>query len=466
MAVRTPRDGGGDDSLFAEAAAQAVLNARKTPLRSGGDLGGGVFDATTLGDFLGVTPRPQLAVTPNLTPHATPSRQAAVGGAAPGSSLGALTSSWRPDGRSPHLSGSARAGMPSLVAADTLGVNELDGASAGRFAEMPASVRKRFDRERRQEISVQLSSLPAPVNEYSIVMPDVSAAMAEAEAEEREVAETMAADQDALDVTEREYASGLATEANASATRSSAFQREMPQPVVISRESASAAGDDDASHTCSSDVAGGATPPPAQLAHAARLVAAEAVTVLEMDHDADGPLSLPNGALLAAEAVNKRRRQLKPMELDLLSHAEEMLQVEAARVHAATVFTGGSSSSAFDAMATRIDVEVIYVPALRKYTDASSVPAADVAIAREQQLHLCKNSLTREGKNAAKLEKKLELLLGGYRRRSALLSARCETAAQAVSEKQIELGCFAALADQEDVARSQVRKEPQLPLEY
>ena len=72
--------------------------------------------------------------------------------------------------------------MPSLVAADTLGVNELDGASAGRFAEMPASVRKRFDRERRQEISVQLSSLPAPVNEYSIVMPDVSAAMAEAEA--------------------------------------------------------------------------------------------------------------------------------------------------------------------------------------------------------------------------------------------------------------------------------------------
>ena len=189
MAVRTPRDGGGDDSLFAEAAAQAVLNARKTPLRSGGDLGGGVFDATTLGDFLGVTPRPQLAVTPNLTPHATPSRQAAVGGAAPGSSLGALTSSWRPDGRSPHLSGSAMAGMPSLVAADTLGVNELDGASAGRFAEMPASVRKRFDRERRQEISVQLSSLPAPVNEYSIVMPDVSAAMAEAEAEEREVAE-------------------------------------------------------------------------------------------------------------------------------------------------------------------------------------------------------------------------------------------------------------------------------------
>ena len=75
-------------------------------------------------------------------------------------------------------------------------------------------------------------------------MPDVSAAMAEAEAEEREVAETMAADQDALDVTEREYASGLATEANASAKRSSAFQREMPQPVVISRESASAAGDD------------------------------------------------------------------------------------------------------------------------------------------------------------------------------------------------------------------------------
>ena len=75
--------------------------------------------------------------------------------------------------------------------------------------------------------------------------------------------------------------------------------------------------------------------------------------------------------------------------------------------------------------------------------------------ASQQQLHLYKNLLTRDAKRAAKLEKKLELLLGGYRKRSAALATRCVAARQAISERQIELGCFEKLAGQEGLARMQ-----------
>ena len=75
--------------------------------------------------------------------------------------------------------------------------------------------------------------------------------------------------------------------------------------------------------------------------------------------------------------------------------------------------------------------------------------------ASEQQLHLYKNLLTRDAKRAAKLEKKLELTLGGYRKRSAALVTRCQTARNQISEKQIELSCFEKLATQEGLARMQ-----------
>ena len=99
MPTRTPRvgGGGGEDTVLAEAAAQAALLARETPLR-GGD-SAGVLAPEALGDFSGVTPRHSVAATPNPIADATPSRQA--GGATPAAgSLKALKGGATPSGRS------------------------------------------------------------------------------------------------------------------------------------------------------------------------------------------------------------------------------------------------------------------------------------------------------------------------------------------------------------------------------
>ena len=53
------------------------------------------------------------------------------------------------------------------------------------------------------------------------------------------------------------------------------------------------------------------------------------------------------------------------------------------------------------------------------------------------------------------IEKRLELVLGGYRKRSATLVSRCQALRQAISEKSIELNCFEKLQVTEGLARQQ-----------
>ena len=87
----------------------------------------------------------------------------------------------------------------------------------------------------------------------------------------------MAIDEDAIDGIAREEASAAAAEAAVLAQRSSAFQRSMPRPLIVNRESASASA------------AGG----PAALSAAAQLIASEAVRMLEVDHASDPPKGAP-----------------------------------------------------------------------------------------------------------------------------------------------------------------------------
>lgn len=317
----------------------------------------------------------------------------------------------------------------SATPRDALGINDADGSLGG--AELPVSVRKRLERERRAAITAQLDMLPAPVNEYSIVMPDVAAAEAEAMEEDAADAAANAIEEDALDAAEREHAAGVAAEAALLAKRSSAIQRAMPRPLIVNRESSSA----------SAPGVGGS----AELAAAAQLIAAEAVRMLEADHATDPPKGAP-------PAEGKKKKPLKPIDLELLGKAHGLLQEELAATSAPRA---AEIEARFAEAWTAADGDFLYVPSLQKYAEASSVAAADVAAAREQQLHLIKNLMTRDAKKAAKIEKKLELVLGGYRKRSGALSKKCEATRQAISDKTAELGAFEALQRNEGLARQQ-----------
>ena len=165
----------------------------------------------------------------------------------------------------------------------------------------------------------------------------------------------------------------------------------------------------------------------------------------------DNSLDPPKGAPAPPEGA-KRKKLLKPIEKELLAQADELLNAEVGRLSAPTA---AELAASYPEVWASANSDLIYVPRLQKYAEASSVEASDLVAASEQQLHLYKNLLTRDAKRAAKVEKKLEMLLGGYRKRSSALAQKCVASRQAISEKSIELGCFETLAGQEGLARIQ-----------
>ena len=85
------------------------------------------------------------------------------------------------------------------------------------------------------------------------------------------------------------------------ARRSTAVQRELPRPLIVNRE---------------------ALPPPgdAALAEAAKLLSKEMLHMLEADATAFPPKGAPEGV--------KKRKPVRPMEPEALSHAAELLAAE------------------------------------------------------------------------------------------------------------------------------------------
>jgi len=176
-AARTPRvasaGGGRGDAVLEEAAAQAAIIAQDTPL-----LGGESAPLSLLGDFSGATPRQHLQQTPNpLALSATPGGGGATpGGGTPhgGHGGGAMVSAGgftpaRSEAGFSSVGGSAYGSTPSR---DAFGINEGD-AMSDFGGGMPAAAAKRLAKQRREALAAQLGSLPAPSNEYKIVMPEM-----------------------------------------------------------------------------------------------------------------------------------------------------------------------------------------------------------------------------------------------------------------------------------------------------
>jgi pre-mRNA-splicing factor CDC5/CEF1 len=211
-AMRTPRaggGGGGSDAVLEEAAAQAAMISADTPL-----MGGESAPISSLGDFSGATPRHNARQTPNpLVLSATPSGAAASASGTPlwnGSAVSkqnaaGQTSVARAGGYTPARSeasfsvvGSEFGRTPSR---DAFGINESESDFG---AGLPAAAAKRLAKQRREALAAQLGALPAPTNEYTIVMPDLEPEPAEGDTGEGLYPEGYV--EDALDAHEREDA--------------------------------------------------------------------------------------------------------------------------------------------------------------------------------------------------------------------------------------------------------------------
>merc|ERR1712136_363486 len=62
--------------------------------------------------------------------------------------------------------------------------------------------------------------------------------------------------------------------------------------------------------------------------------------------------------------------------------------------------------------------QVLFLPGQQRYTRASLASKKDRIESADKKLEMNRNHMTREAKNAAKIEKKLKVLLGGYQSRA------------------------------------------------
>jgi len=425
-AMRTPRTAAGasgGDLVLEEAAAHAAMLARDTPLKGGESAS---FEPASLGEFSGITPRgaggPLATPTPN--PNATPSGGGRGPGATPGGTParggGGATPSSTGGGATPGRSSVAGSVAGSVASRDAFGINLEEG---GDLMGLHPSQQRRQQKARSAALAGQLAGLPAPAHEYSIVMPEMPDEADGMEGEEGEGAR----EEDALDRDEREGAEAAAALAAEVATRSSALQRELPRPLVVNRELLAPRGDEVAA-----------------LEAAEKLLRDEVVKMLESDAS--------HFPVPGAPEPTKKKKPYKLLDAALLGQAKDLIAAEAAAIAEAQPLP---SADEMRKAWGEVQAELIYVPSKQRYASSSTVGKAERLQAYQQQLQLVKNFVTRDNKKAQKVEKRLELTLGGYRKRTATLRTEIVDKQQACHEKRLELGCFEMLQQQEALARPQ-----------
>jgi pre-mRNA-splicing factor CDC5/CEF1 len=253
----------------------------------------------------------------------------------------------------------------------------------------------------RKQVQEGLFKLPAPKNEYQIVVP--SAAKDEDEDEEKATQVP-----DASDLAAEEAAKARAAQAELLRERTTVLRRALPRPLTVESSLLAVAR--------------------ADLADADALVRREMHAIILQDavHFPVGKApKLPAGAsferftteqLGAAEALVKA--ELATMTLPSLAEVADAWEAVTARV----LPTPGTG-----ALVTSADKNEVRVEALRK------------------QFETVKMHVTREGKKAAKLEQKIALLHGGYERVAVSTAKDVQDAAARVAEIETELACFRKL---------------------
>lgn len=96
--------------------------------------------------------------------------------------------------------------------------------------------------------------------------------------------------------------------------------------------------------------------------------------------------------------------------------------------------------------------QVLFLPSQNRYTRANLASKKDRLESLEKRLEQNRNHMTREAKRAAKMEKKLKVLLGGYQTRGQALVKQLQDLKDQIEQASLELSTFKFLQSQEEAA--------------
>ncbi|KAF6737409.1 Cell division cycle 5-like protein [Oryzias melastigma] len=419
--LRTPRTPAAQDRIMQEAQNLMALTNIDTPLK------GGLNTPLHESDFSGVTPQRQQIQTPNTvlsTPFRTPGPGQTSDGMTPQAGGGVTPRGLATPGLTP--------GRTPLR--DKLNINTDEQAADPTFA-------KHAQKESLQQLRQGLMSLPAPKNDFEIVLPE----NAEKELEEME-AETGFVE-DSADIEARKQAQREAQREKELKLRHTPVQRSLPRPSEVNE----------------SVLRPASMEPLSDLQIAEELVKQEMITMLHYDclhhpsTNATNPLQRAKGKGPASTSNNASHiayletHAYKPVSTEDMEQAKAILAAEMEVVKAG-MGHGDLSLEAYTQVWEECYGQVLYLPAQNRYTRANLASKKDRIESLEKKLEMNRGHMTADARRAAKLEKKLKILLGGFQSRALGLLKQHNELWEQVEQAATELQTFAQLKKQEDTA--------------
>ncbi|XP_037579214.2 LOW QUALITY PROTEIN: cell division cycle 5-like protein [Dermacentor silvarum] len=257
---------------------------------------------------------------------------------------------------------------------------------------------KHFQKQTKQQLLKALSSLPTPKNDYEIVVPEEDPSAQEPSAPDIFVEDQ--ADRDAAK--EQQRLEKLEAERK---LQSQAVQRSLPRPLDVNASVLRPA------HT---------EPPLTDLQKAEELIKQEMLVMQHYDalHNPteaqqSGRKGSANVTDEAAHLAYLERHPYHKYNQEELALAHEVLQAEMDVVKKG-MGHGDLSLEAYCQVWDECLAQVLFLPAQNRYTRANLASKKDRIESLDKRLEQNRGHMTREAKKAAKVEKKLRVLLGGY----------------------------------------------------
>lgn len=352
--------------------------------------------------------------TPHGTPHGTPGGMfmtgstPRLGGHTPG--LDMMTSSMTP-GQTPLR--------------DQLSINE--SSSDGGFDD---SYSQQVDIH--AHLRAGLMTLPEPKNDFEIVLPEEESLPVDTSME------TSTFIIDASDIEEQRKKKLKEQEEADRRTWSQSVQRNLPRPSDINTTILKGAPHRDQKYR--------------DLYEAEELIKHEMLIMLRHDlvhHTPPGAnIKKSNMTTLKAELTKKPLMKLTEEEM---KEAHEILSKEMEIVKDG-MGHGNVSSDVYTHVWEECYNEVLFIPSQNRYTRASMGSNKDRLESLEKRLQGNRALMGKEAKKAAKLEKKLKILLGGYMARGQALSKQLSDTHEQVEQSVVELETFKKLQSLERMA--------------
>ncbi|EEZ97534.1 cell division cycle 5-like protein [Tribolium castaneum] len=384
------------DRILQEAQNVMALTHVDTPLK------GGRNTPLHNSDFSGVLPQALTIATPN-TVLATPFGAQTPGFMTPQGPQGSFTPSVR----------------------DKLNINE---ENTEMVAQTPAEQRS-LQNNLKEQLRLGLSSLPTPKNDYEIVVP-------EQEEEEKEEEKTPNIVEDQADVDARALEEAKIRAAQELALRSQVIQRGLPRPHDVNL---AVLRPNHESHSLT------------ELQKAEELIKCEMVTMLQFDN-LKNPNQVKRSALAQAQQLAfLEQHPYDDFKSDDLKLAKQLLKREMEIVKYG-MGHGELPLEAYTQVWEECLGQVLFVPNLNKYTRANLVSKKERLESAEKRLEQNRSHMAREAKKAAKMEKKLKILTGGYQSRAQALIKQLADYYDQIDQANLELNTFKFLQEQEKAA--------------